>query len=226
MTKPNQKTKSVFVLICLMSSFLFWTAKAAYAEKSQASVTSKEPTLSKNDADEKRAEEIRILVKKIKADTEAYNASVATYKSQSVLNTPQSEPYNSELISELTSESDKKADMQRTLKRIRAAKKEAEARLIDQELSQKYKNQLKLDIEQFLKSNNFPPSSKCELNVSQIRGGEITGVLFYQCSLNYNERNFVIDTLLGKSLTYANYESVFIPRLQLTLCDTNTFCTQ
>ncbi len=71
-----------------------------------------------------------------------------------------------------------------------------------------------------------PELTQCRVRFTQIPGGEVINVEFMSCPYDAQGREFVDRALRKAPMPYSGYESVFLPKVELTFCYPREECTR
>lgn len=70
----------------------------------------------------------------------------------------------------------------------------------------------------------IPPQTRCQVEFTQIRGGEVIDVAFRVCALDAQGRESIERALFKTPMPYAGFESVFQRKVSLTFCYPDEVC--
>ena len=70
----------------------------------------------------------------------------------------------------------------------------------------------------------IPPQTRCQVEFTQIRGGEVIDVAFRACALDGQGRESIERALYKTPMPYAGFESVFQRKVSLTFCYPDEVC--
>lgn len=69
-----------------------------------------------------------------------------------------------------------------------------------------------------------PPGVRCRVTFTQVPGGHVTSINFFDCPFADPARSSIVDALRAASLPYEGFESVFEEQVTLTFCHPEPKC--
>lgn len=94
----------------------------------------------------------------------------------------------------------------------------------DTGLASKYKAALNAAARSNWNTAQIPDQTRCQVEFTQIRGGEVIDVAFLSCPLDTPGRESIERALLRSPMPYAGFETVFQRKVTLTFCYPDEVC--
>lgn len=94
----------------------------------------------------------------------------------------------------------------------------------DSGLAAKYKSALNAAARANWNTAQIPEQTRCQVEFTQIRGGEVIAVDFLSCALDAPGRESIERALLRAPMPYAGFEAVFQRKVTLTFCYPDEVC--
>lgn len=94
----------------------------------------------------------------------------------------------------------------------------------DEALRSKYKAALNAAARSNWNTVQIPLQSRCQVEFTQIRGGEVIDFHFLTCSLDASGRESIERALMKSPMPYAGFERVFQRKVTLTFCYPDEVC--
>mgnify|MGYP003433461504 FL=1 len=94
----------------------------------------------------------------------------------------------------------------------------------DTGLGAKYKAALNAAARANWNTAQIPEQTRCQVEFTQIRGGEVIDVAFLSCPLDVPGRESIERALLRSPMPYAGFETVFQRKVTLTFCYPDEVC--
>lgn len=91
-------------------------------------------------------------------------------------------------------------------------------------LAAKYKAALNAAARANWNTAQIPDQTRCQVEFTQIRGGEVIDVAFLDCALDTPGRESIERALLRSPMPYAGFETVFQRKVTLTFCYPDEVC--
>jgi colicin import membrane protein len=91
-------------------------------------------------------------------------------------------------------------------------------------LTAKYMAAIKVTARENIKISQITQQFRCQIEFTQVRGGEVREVVFLSCPLDENGRESIERALFRSPMPYSGYEAVFQRKVILTFCYPNEDC--
>ena len=90
---------------------------------------------------------------------------------------------------------------------------------VDDALLGRYRLAIQQQVDRnWLRPDNLQPGLRCIVEVTQLRGGDVSGVDFARCQTDELTRRSIEAALMREPLPYAGYESVYQRKLAIPFC--------